>query len=358
MKRLLCLLFVLIVSVAALGGCGIEEAETKPADIVEATEVIEEEPEVEIKYVQIEEILIRVDADPEKGFHWPYYLSIPNLRVPEGQPIYLLVNSNNTPIANDDFKVHDDAALEQASKGGWFYSIAKGIETPLLVPVFPRPVNPTTTPYLQMLTRDALLIERGSLKRVDLQLIAMIEDAQARLEKMNLITYEKVLINGYSSSGGFAIRFVMLHPYIVRAVAAGGVNSMPILPIVEIERETLSYPVGIGDLEKLIGKAFNLEGYLEVDQFIYMGAEDNKEDLAQYSGLYSREQAEQIWRLIGRDLDVRWENSQRIYIEQGAQVRFKTYDGIGHIITPQIDKDVIAFFKKIINEEALHQTKP
>ena len=49
-------------------------------------------------------------------------------------------------------------------------------------------------------------------RRIDRQLIAMIDDASAKLAAMDRPVQSRVLMAGFSASGMFTNRFGMLHP--------------------------------------------------------------------------------------------------------------------------------------------------
>ena len=76
-------------------------------------------------------------------------------------------------------------------------------------------------------------------------------------------------MNGFSASGNFVNRFAILHPDRVRTVAAGGVNSMPILPLKELQGAKLILRVGISDISNFPEINFNIEEYKGVAQYIY-----------------------------------------------------------------------------------------
>ena len=81
--------------------------------------------------------LMKVPVAPSKGFEWPYYLSIPKGL---SKNTTLLVEPNNTGRSTDDWAVHDAAAFSSAKGGARF---AVRLNAPLLVPTFPRPLNPS-----------------------------------------------------------------------------------------------------------------------------------------------------------------------------------------------------------------------
>ena len=290
----------------------------------------------------------RIEADPGKGFNFAYYLFIPE-DIYDNPGTHLMVGPNNTGTQHDDPQVHDESAYNQAANS-WKTIIANELGTPMLVPTFPRPRDDwygyDWRHYTHALNRAALMIDDGGpLERIDLQLIAMIEDARVRLADMDIFVEDKVFMNGYSACGQFSNRFTILHPHLIKAVAAGGVGAIPTFPTEEWSEETLRYPVGIADIGTIAGINFNLETYRQVPQYIYMGSEDDN-DPTQYRDSFEEEDAVLIWDLFGQDMSVRWANSIQVYDQLGINnAQFVTYEGIGHELNEQIINDVIEFFR-------------
>jgi hypothetical protein len=139
-----------------------------------------------------------VEAAPEKGFHYPYLLRMPADPARAAGP-YLLVEPNNTGEISDDLQFHMEAARKLAANaiGGY---LAPRLQVPLLVPVFPRPKEEWRL-YTHQLDRDTMLLTDGPMKRLDLQLIAMIDDARARLAARGFATRPEVLMTGFSATG-------------------------------------------------------------------------------------------------------------------------------------------------------------
>lgn len=81
----------------------------------------------------------------------------------------------------------------------------------MLKRVFPRPEK-TGHIYTHALDRDCLITEMEDIKRLDLQLISMIDDAIGRLKQKEIILEDKVVMAGFSASGMFVNRFSILHP--------------------------------------------------------------------------------------------------------------------------------------------------
>ena len=99
---------------------------------------------------------------------------------------------------------------------GQVRDLAQRLGTPVLVPVFPRPASQWRI-YTHALDRDALEITSGPLRRIDLQLAAMIGHAQEVLTDNGALVKDRVLMYGFSASGNFTNRFAALHPTMVRA---------------------------------------------------------------------------------------------------------------------------------------------
>jgi len=289
-----------------------------------------------------EDSIVRVPANSEKGFDFPYYLFVPR-SIPRSRNIHMLVEGNNTGKRSDDLEIHDQKAKHQTTNS----QIAKKLNIPLLVPVFPRP-DSSPFMYTHQLDEDTLLVKTGLLKRIDLQLIEMIKDAQELLRTNSIKVNEKVFMHGFSASGTFANRFAILHPRMVRAVAAGGINCIPTFPTTRWQNATLRYPVGIADLKEIAGIDFDEKAYKQVSQYIYMGYLDRNDTIPYgkaYDGeAYDKEDAELIKTLIGAEMPKRWQVSQSIYQELEIPAQFVTYNDTGHRIRSEMIDDIVKFF--------------
>lgn len=288
--------------------------------------------------------LLMIEAKPEKGFNFNYYLYIPK-GIEKNEKQYLLVEPNNAGRASDDHKEHEKDAMNQVNYGIG-NKIAKELKVPLLVPIFDRPKSDWRM-YTHALDRDTLMESNGNLARIDLQLIYMIEDAKKELEENNIIIESRVLMDGFSASGSFVNRFVALHPYSVKAVVAGGVNCMPILPTLTWEGNNLIYPIGIFDISKIADIQFDLEEYIRIPQFIYMGSLDDNDTLP-YEDAFGDEERALIKQFLGSDMHKRWEKSKQIYEQLKIPVQMVMYEGIGHTVTDEVLEDIIQFFENNI----------
>jgi hypothetical protein len=291
--------------------------------------------------------LIEIPAAPDKGFHFPYLLFIPTSAAAKPYA-YLLVEPNNTGKVSDDIEVHRNAAIELARDSSVGNFVARKLGVPLLVPIFPRPSSADRL-YTHSLDRDTILVADRPLKRLDLQLLAMIADARPRLATMGHPVNTKVLMNGFSASGLFANRFTFLHPREVAAAAYGGVNCFIMLPVAELKKQALNFPLGLADFAKLTGEPFDRAAYQTIPQFAYMGADD-RNDAVVHEDAYSPEERALVFTLLAENMPERWKAVQAVYENEKLPVQFKTYPGIGHGTDGKINTEVAEFFRAAIEK--------
>ena len=290
--------------------------------------------------------IIKVDAKSSDGFNYDYFLFIPDT-AEAGTELYLLVEPNNTGTVSDDIRRHEDDVRSKLSSL-WFTRLARDLGAPLLVPVFPRPESDWRV-YTHSLDRDTVYTQDGELARIDRQLISMMEDVKALLESKGYLTRDKVLLNGFSASGSFVNRFTALYPELVKAVAAGGVNSMPILPLETHGGTDLIYPIGVADNSAITGRDFEPASYGEVHQFIYMGAEDHNDTL-EYSDAFDDFERDIIVTVMGRGMRRRWELAKELYAPYG-RAELRLYEGVGHTVTDEIYADCLEFFRRALDRK-------
>jgi len=290
--------------------------------------------------------VIEIKAQPNKGFEFPFLLKIPENRI-KGEVNYLVVETNNTGAVSDDFDIHYQSAKKAIlgnAVGPW---VAKKLNFPILIPVFPRPETEWKI-YTHALDRDTLLIKSGKLKRLDLQLLAMISEAKKELSKHSLKIKNKVIMTGFSASGSFANRFSMLHPESLQLIVAGGLNGILILPINKIDKQKLNYPIGINNFKNVVGKTFNRSKWASLPQFLFMGKNDAN-DAVEYDDAYSDIERKIIHHTLGQKMQPdRWIKCQELYKKNKANVVFHTYENIGHGTNLDIHNDILSFVKENI----------
>lgn len=280
-------------------------------------------------------------AAPAQGFHWPYLLYVPKLV----RSTHLLVVPNNTGFQTADLELLRAAGSCEIERQT---ALATRLGAPLLVPLFPRPpVTAEGDPdglYLHALSRASLETKVERFRRVDLQLMAMIDDARAALHEAHVEIEPQVFLWGFSASGSFAARFTMLHPERVAAVAAGSPGGWPIAPVAADDGETLPYPVGIADEKELTGRPFDLAHVRQVPFFFYLGDQDENDSVT-YRDSFSKAQEELIFRRFGKTPAARWKDAERLYAKAGLEAHFTLYPGAAHSVTAEMAKDIASFFE-------------
>ena len=289
---------------------------------------------------------IEVPADPEKGFNWPYLFYIPS----NVGSNHLLLVSNNTGCRDNDFNAHRNSAQgAMNSRISW----ANELGVPLLVPILPRFDDDsdfsiaaqylgegTLEPYWQNKYPDLSLI--------DLQIVAMIDDARSRLEALDINVDEKVFIEGYSASGMFTNRFTILHPDRVQAAAFGG-HGWTIVPVDQWDGFSLPFPYGVDRLESLTGVPFNLEDYKRVPIFTYMGElDDNGWAMGWYigEGYDNGAYFSSFKSVFGSTAKEMSDAAEQIYQEMNCSAEFMLYENQDHISAMEHEKEILEFFKE------------
>lgn len=285
-------------------------------------------------------------ANPQKGFNFDYYIYFPP-EFDSTKKQTLLIETNNTGL-NDSISHHLKHAKYAASKSSVGNYVSKKLGIPLLVPVFPRSKTNWQV-YTHALDSDTFNEKGTNLERLDLQLIAMFNDAKEKLHKKHINLQDKFFITGFSASGTFANRFSILHPTKIKAVCAGGLNSILIIPSEVSSHKNLKFPIGIYDVEKITGKKVNLKQFQKLPQFWFMGALDTN-DAAKYDDGYTAQERSLIFDILGEEMmPKRWENIQKIYLDSNIHATFKTYPNIGHGTDIKINNEIAAFFKQYLN---------
>lgn len=297
-----------------------------------------------------------IDADPSSGFNYPYYLYAPPVSSSTGSdPRPIMVQPVNTGKPSDDFSIHREAAHRRITER-WTRRVSDELSVPLLVPVFPRPESEPVDSRHDPHSLDAFTmhLSEGSLKRVDLQLKRMIEDARQRLRSDGYPVANELILNGFSASGTFVNRWAAMHPENVLSLSAGGTNGMVILPKEQAKGYTLNYQLGIADFESLIGKSFNLNAFADIEQFLYLGELDGSDWLPQrHENNVYKDQSLKAYNIFGPDLQRdRFPYCQTVYEEAGVSAYFRIYQRVGHNPMPAVE-DIIEFHRRAMAGEDL-----
>ena len=285
--------------------------------------------------------IILVASNPAKGFHHDYILFIPK-GMQLNKKTFLLVEPNNTGKISDSVEVHKKYAIDLASVSSVGNNISTELRIPLLVPIFPRPASQPLM-YTHALDRDAMLEEKVELKRLDLQLLGMIADAQKVLSSMDIPVDSKIFMNGFSASGTFTNRFSLMHPDKIKALAIGGFNGKLMIPQNVINGVKLNYPIGTNDFTAISGHDFDPAAFKQIPQFIYMGKLDDN-DAVQFDDAYNEEERKIINENLGKNVQERYVKCQQIYADNSINAIFNTYETVGHWTTSDVNLAVIKFF--------------
>jgi hypothetical protein len=277
-------------------------------------------------------------ASPAQGFHWPYYLYVPK----DVRTTHFLVAPNNTGAATQDLPWLRASAGDQLNQQ---VKLADRLGAPLLIPMFPRPQLANDNLYLHALTRDSIKAQQPAYKRVDLQLLAMMRDATARLAGKGISTDARIMLWGFSASGSFVGRFGFLHPDNVLAVASGSPGGLPILPVANHDGARLTYPIGIADVKALTGKAVQLDSVKKVAFLIYMGDKDENDSVI-HRDSFSAADEKLVSQHFGSTPNMRWKKVEALYAKQGLDARFVLYPDVAHEVTPAMHEDIAAFFQQ------------
>ena len=296
-----------------------------------------------------------IEANPDAGFNYPYYLHIPDSLASE-TPVALLVETTNMPGQTDDFGAHLEEAKRRATRG-FGRRVADELRLPFLHPVFPRPASDPVdwTHYTHSLDAETLQIENSPLERIDCQLLRMVADARERIAEQGIPTRDRFILNGFSASAKFANRFSALHPEKLISVSAGGLDGTLILPRKEAEIPVdwigtvdLEFPVGTANIEALIGKPFNLGAFRDVHQFLYLG-EDDENDTLLYPDAWTEPKMRGIAvNVYGEDVHKeRFPYCKAVYEDVGVAAVFRRYEETGHDPRPAFE-DIIEFHKRTL----------
>lgn len=303
--------------------------------------------------------IYRIEARPDKGFNFPYFLAIPK-NIAEGTP--LLVEPNNDGQIGAPFETHLYWASIINEQSREDFGNALGAVT--LTPAFPRPAirGENGNLYIHALSRAALISDQEKLRRPDLQLLAMVDDARRRLAEAGHSVPADFLLWGFSAAGDFVTRMTFLYPERVRAVAAGGLGGLPILPVGTYDGKPLTYPVGTGDFRWISGKPFRAGALRKTPILLFQGEKDDNDsvpeglqltDPERYgSDSYSYVQAKWVNETLGAGTVERVGRVRLIYQAFGMRdFAYRIVPGIAHKSAP-LKPEVRRFFACVLKSKS------
>lgn len=391
--------------------------------MLEEKEIYFENPDHDIK---IEGKVYIIPPNPKLGYNCGFSLFIPK----ECQKdTTLLVHCCNTgghgvtdgKLDSNKTCYHLDEANEAAklstiklNYGMW---IASDLNMPVLTPIIPRVVGYYTQALGSKVYHNDVseLIEdqkdrnnddKLSIEEIDRirtqcmnlpeQLVNMLKSAQIFLDTKGISIDDKVIIEGYSAGSKFANGFTALHPEVVKALVCGGNSGFGILPIKEIEGDTLNFPLGIGDVPD-----FDYDAFKSIPQLYYIGTDDyndpamykcnfkknidgsyvrdedgflipitdengnivpildnNGKLLPRHKECYTQDEIIKIHTFLGSNPQTRFDNNTRMYNKLGINAVFKKFPGTHNSVTTNhngsyvyTNECVKDFIKNILDRE-------
>jgi hypothetical protein len=112
--------------------------------------------------------------------------------------------------------------------------------------------------------------EYPSLIDIEMQFYNIVIHSIELLKNFNYELENKVLMNGFSTTGNFVQRFATVYPEIIKAYSAGGI-AIPILPGQELLEKRLIYPIGTYDHKEIFKKEFDSKSYNNIAKINYIG---------------------------------------------------------------------------------------
>jgi pimeloyl-ACP methyl ester carboxylesterase len=281
-----------------------------------------------------------VEANPAAGFHWPYFLYLPDPVSSSG--IRFLVRPNNTNGgANDDFAEHL-AGARHSIRGD--RKRAQSLQAAVIMPVFPR-TKAQWQLYTHALDRDTILTRDEALTRIDLQLIAMISDARRALKRRGIDVADRILMEGFSADGMFVSRFTLIHPELVQAAVIGAPGGWPMVPVAEWEGTPLRYPIGTFDFTTLFGNAFSVAEAKRVPMLFHLGDKDTNDSVPFADGYDSQDT--ELLMAVGKTPLERWDDAERLFRSAGfTNATFVVHKGAGHGTDETIETEIVTFLRE------------
>ena len=306
----------------------------------------------------------KIEADPDAGFHSPYFLYTPTVSHVEGS----LNDSQERPLV---VTTHPWGDFEERVEGasGPDSGITGEIADAMNCPVLSVPLT-LTDGFLGLEPQELTLapeleIDDPRRERVDLQLIAMIEDAKSRLNTGTYTIADGIHYDGGSSAAYFIEKIAPLHPEYINAYSFGA-NGHAFLPFEELaddipvhgdpDRTTIPWPIGTGNVEELTGEEFNKEAWMDIEQFRWIGGEDqDPDDPDNYTHKRFRgdDEIDQVVEEIFGTLQVddRFETSREIYDHLDVPATFRKFEGQPHAPDGEYRVEAAEFHKEQIEKD-------
>lgn len=292
-------------------------------------------------------------AKPEMGFNFGYLIYIPISLITN--PVLIIEGPSVSEVGPSEkaCEIVYSKAVFELSTGGFSHFLAKKVQCPVIMPLFPRPEDKenNTNIFTHALSSKSMSISENPIARIDLQLIAMFRDIKNRFSNANIELYNRFIVKGFSSGGVFAHRFTILHPNYVLAAVGGGCMHSFTLPLKTFNGETLLWPNGIGNMDQFSNINPCFEEYKSVKQLFYLGDMDYN-DSVPYHDSYTEEERQQVYRLFGKiGIPDRWNMYQKLIKELKLNnIVCITQHGIDHKPGNEIREYIVNYLQDIITQ--------
>ncbi len=181
-------------------------------------------------------------------------------------------------------------------------------------------------------------------KRPDTEFNKIIENFKQVFSNASYKYDEKVYIGGFSNGGLQANRFSILHPNQIAATAIGAAGGY-IYPLDSLNETELIYPVGISDVESIVGTNYNLNQFKSIPHLIFIGENDvNPENDPVGLGDFDAEYLDFINSNFGSNQLERAENYSIYLSSIGMNCQFDKYIGLGHEYNNEMIESMFEFF--------------
>lgn len=358
-----------------------------------------------------------IDANPEKGFNFPYIIFLPSTLHEEdnlGYKRYLLFEGFNAYYTNDlDPDLDVIARWRQHFYG---YMVQEELFIPRIMPILPeialfdtsvfnidinelkeidvedyydyiddnRMVYDTLFGYgylnlnlsnykeslfprdyydddFQEFLFDLISIEELMLyDNITEQYLAIINDAQTRLNEAGWSLEEEIFLHGFSASGFFANRFATANPDMVQALFSGAFY-YPVLPSDQYEEYELTFPLGTSNYLDLFGKEFELESYQAIPKLYYIGRNDDLDPLGgeENTGYpvagYHLSHQDIAFDIFGKgDFFDRFDKMLDVYYSLGGNAVYIIDDFTDHSLLQHHHRMIVRFFEINRNQRGYH----
>jgi len=275
-------------------------------------------------------------------YEWVYH--VPE-NPPDG-PVYIIVDASSTPMNDPAEALH----YAQLRLDTWQWTSAWE-KYAILVPADYQQYDPFWM-HTNALGRRCFSenTPEGN-RRVDLKVLAMIDQLNGILAARGHEISHKVFVAGFSIGGIFANRFSLLHPDRVIAFAAGGVSVVEFpFEVHQPSGRVLDWSLGIANYEELMGHPFDQEAYRAVGKYFYNGENDtlgeNSYVNGEVSDYFTPDEVAWLRATFGDPDPVRVENMVQYMRDQGWEVTSRVYPDHGHDgLIPLFAEDILEFFE-------------